>query len=182
MIISHSAEINDDNDQSNGQLATLKQHADSLFVVVQSGAIADDDQMSCNICRAVQGLADLVTDSLAIDAERFAEIGSVLSKGGSTRIGIGTASGVDRASGVSKRTMISLLGKEDYDTVAGKAQGLLINITATPDLSLNDFDIATSPFINTVVNDTEVVCGLIYDHEMGDCVRMVVALTGIEDP
>ena len=85
---------------------------------------------------AVQGIAELITRPGLINVD-FADVRTVMSEMGTAMMGTGAASGEDRAEEAAEAAISSPL-LEDID-LAG-ARGILVNITAGMDISIEEFE------------------------------------------
>jgi len=84
---------------------------------------------------AVQGIADLIIRHGLINVD-FADVRTVMSEMGMAMMGTGQASGEHRAQEAAEAAIRSPL-LEDVDLHG--ARGILVNVTAGPDLSMGDF-------------------------------------------
>ena len=92
-------------------------------------------------------------------------------------MGTGRAGGDNRASEAAQQAINSPL-LEDI-SVSG-ARGLLMNITAPSDITMDEIDEASNYIKNEVAEDAEIVWGIVFDEEMGDEVQITVIATGID--
>ncbi|MBL0709870.1 MAG: cell division protein FtsZ [Colwellia sp.] len=124
---------------------------------------------------AVQGIAELITRPGIINVD-FADVRTVMSEMGTAMMGSGVASGEDRAEEAAEAAISSPL-LEDID-LAG-ARGILVNITAGLDISINEFDIVGNAVKAFASENATVVVGVVLDPEMTDELRVTVVATGI---
>ena len=90
---------------------------------------------------AVQGIAELITRPGLINVD-FADVKTVMSEMGTAMMGSGAAAGADRAEEAAEAAIaLSLL--EDID-LSG-ARGILVNITAGPDFSIDGLRQSETP-------------------------------------
>lgn len=85
---------------------------------------------------AVQGIAELITRPGLINVD-FADVRAVMKEMGTAMMGTGVASGEDRAQEAAEMAINSPL-LEDID-LSG-ARGVLINVTAGMDMSIEELD------------------------------------------
>jgi cell division protein FtsZ len=124
---------------------------------------------------AVQGIAELITRPGLINVD-FADVRTVMSEMGTAMMGHGSASGEDRAEEASERAIACPL-LEDID-LSG-ARGILVNITAGPDFSIDEFETVGNAVKAFASENATVVVGTVIDMEMSDELRVTVVATGI---
>jgi cell division protein FtsZ len=124
---------------------------------------------------AVQGIAELITRPGLINVD-FADVRTVMSEMGTAMMGHGSASGEDRAEEASESAIACPL-LEDID-LSG-ARGILVNITAGPDFSIDEFETVGNAVKAFASENATVVVGTVIDMEMTDELRVTVVATGI---
>ena len=124
---------------------------------------------------AVQGIAELITRPGLINVD-FADVRTVMSEMGTAMMGSGIASGPDRAEEAAEAAISSPL-LEDVD-LAG-ARGILVNITAGMDISIDEFEIVGNAVKAFASENATVVVGAVIDPEMTSDLRVTVVATGI---
>lgn len=132
---------------------------------------ADDILMN-----AVKGISDLIMSNGFINLD-FADVKKVMSEMGTAIMGTGIASGENRASEAAQQAINSPL-LEDI-SVSG-AKGLLMNITAPPDITMDEIDEASNYIKGEVAEDAEIVWGIVFNEDIGDQVQITVIATGID--
>ena len=124
---------------------------------------------------AVQGIAELITRPGLINVD-FADVRTVMSEMGTAMMGHGSASGEDRAEEASESAIACPL-LEDID-LSG-ARGILVNITAGPDFSIDEFETVGNAVKAFASENATVVVGTVIDMDMTDELRVTVVATGI---
>lgn len=124
---------------------------------------------------AVQGIADLIIRPGMINVD-FADVRTVMSEMGMAMMGSGCASGEHRAREAAEAAVHSPL-LEDIDLRG--ARGILVNITAGPDLSLGEFSDVGEIIEEFASEQATVVIGTVIDEAMGDQLRVTVVATGL---
>lgn len=125
---------------------------------------------------ATQGVSDLITVSGIINVD-FADVRTIMSGQGRALMGMGIASDEGRALAAAQQAISSPL-LEDV-TIHG-AQGILINITAGPDLRLHEVEEAASLIQEAAHEDCNIIFGAVIDENMGDMFRLTVIATGFD--
>jgi len=124
---------------------------------------------------AVQGIAELITRPGLINVD-FADVRTVMSEMGMAMMGSGVASGEDRARIAAEAAVSSPL-LEDIN-LSG-ANGILVNVTAGPDLAIGEFQEVGDTVKQFASDDATVVIGTVIDTEMSDELRVTVVATGL---
>ncbi|HLD84634.1 MAG TPA: cell division protein FtsZ [Coxiellaceae bacterium] len=124
---------------------------------------------------AVQGIADLITRPGLINVD-FADVRTVMSEMGMAMMGTGVSSGENRAREAAEAAIASPL-LEDVDFTGAK--GVLVNITAGPDMSIGEFE-AVGEAVKAFASElATVVVGTVIDPELTDELRVTVVVTGL---
>ncbi len=125
---------------------------------------------------AVKGIATLITESGLINVD-FADVRTVMSSDmGMAMMGAGVGVGEDRARLAAEAAIASPL-LEDVD-LAG-ARGVLVNITAGPDLSIGEFEAVGEVIKGFTSEDATVVVGTVIDPKMNDELHVTIVATGL---
>jgi cell division protein FtsZ len=127
---------------------------------------------------AVQGIADLIIRPGMINVD-FADVRTVMSEMGQAMMGTGESVGEERAREAAETAIHSPL-LEDINLQG--ARGILVNITAGPDLSLGEFSDVGDTVEAFASDNATVVVGTVIDPEMGDKLRVTVVATGLGQP
>ncbi len=163
----------------------LSKHVDSLItipndkllkVLGKGTSLLDAFKAANNVLLgAVQGIAELITRPGLINVD-FADVRTVMSEMGTAMMGTGRASGPDRAEEAAEQAISSPL-LEDIDLSGAK--GILVNITAGLDISIEEFEIVGNAVKAFASENATVVVGAVIDPEMHDELRVTVVATGI---
>jgi cell division protein FtsZ len=165
----------------------LKQHVDSLIVIPndrllglagKSMSILDAFKPSDDVLRqAVQGISDLITTHGMINVD-FADVRAIMSERGMAMMGIGIATGENRAVEAATRAISSPL-LEDID-ISG-AKGVLVNISGSASMTMEEFDAASRVIHEKVHDDANIIIGLLIDETLGDSIKITAIATGFGD-
>lgn len=124
---------------------------------------------------AVQGIADLITRPGLINVD-FADVRTVMSEMGMAMMGTGVSSGENRAREAAEAAIASPL-LEDVDFTGAK--GVLVNITAGPDMSIGEFEAVGEAVKSFASESATVVVGTVIDPDLTDELRVTVVVTGL---
>lgn len=166
-------------------IAELGQHVDSLITVpnekllsVLGGGISLRDAFKAAndvLHGAVQGIAELITRPGMINVD-FADVRTVMSEKGRAMMGSGRAVGEDRARKAAEAAIACPL-LEDIN-LSG-ARGILVNVTAGPDLGMEEFAQVGEAIGEFASENALVVIGTTLDEEVKDELRVTVVATGL---
>jgi len=124
---------------------------------------------------AVQGISELITRPGLINVD-FADVRTVMAEMGMAMMGSATATGPDRAMEAARGAVSSPL-LEEVDIHGAK--GLLVNVSAGPDMQLDEFAQVGEIVNEYASEDGTVVIGTVLDPEMEDELRVTMVATGI---
>jgi cell division protein FtsZ len=125
---------------------------------------------------AVKGISDLIMVPGLINLD-FADVKSVMSEMGLALMGTGIAQGEGRAREAAMKAITSPLLE---DVSIDGAQGVLMNITSGPDLTIDEVSEAASTISESAQEDAQIYFGTVFDPNAGDELRITVIATGIE--
>ncbi|MCG8687627.1 MAG: cell division protein FtsZ [Desulfobacterales bacterium] len=129
---------------------------------------------------SVKGITDLIMMPGHVNLD-FADVKTTMQKAGKALMGIGIASGENRATEAAEKAISHPL-LEDI-SISG-AKGVLMNITSSSDLTLDEMTEASDRIYEEVGDDAEIIWGQTFDEDLGDEMRITVIATGIgqEEP
>jgi len=149
-----------------------------LEVMGKEASLQDAFAMANDVLRnAVQGISELITSPGLINVD-FADVKTVMSEMGQAMMGAASANGVNRASEAARNALSSPLLE---DTNIRGAKGILVNVTAGPDLSIGEFGEVGGMIRDMASDDATVVIGTSIDPDMKDELRVTMVATGIMD-
>ncbi len=167
-------------------IAELSEHIDSLIVIpnarLQSSGpknakltemllMADEVLYS-----AVRGITDLITRPGVINAD-FADVKTIMQERGMALMGTGKASGEHRAREAAEMAITSPLLEEV--SIQG-AKGLLVNISATEDILMDEYEEANNYITQLVGEDADIITAISIDPDAGDELTVTVVATGLD--
>ncbi len=128
------------------------------------------------LLNAVQGISDLVVVRGLINVD-FADVRTIMQNQGLALMGSGRASGPRRAMEAAHQAVNSPLLEE----VAVKgATGILLNITAGPDLKLFEVNEAACFIQEQAHEEANIIFGAVVNEGMGDELKITVIATGFD--
>ena len=149
----------------------LKEVSDTRITLGNAFEIADGV-----LSRGVQSISQLINIPGFINLD-FADVTSVMKNAGYAHMGVGGATGADKAELAAKYAISSPL----LETSIHGARGILISITASSDVGLEDVDIASTLISKHAHPDANVIFGFAFDETLNDEMRITIIATGFED-
>lgn len=148
----------------------LKQVSDTRITLANAFEIADDV-----LRRGVSSIVELVNGTGIINLD-FADISAIMKDAGFAHMGVGGAKGKDKAEMAARAAISSPL----LETSITGARGIIINITASPDIGLDDVITAATLISNETHADANVIWGAAFNNSLEDEMRIIVIATGFE--
>ncbi len=127
--------------------------------------------------QAVQGISDLITTEGLINVD-FADVRTVMSNRGMAMMGIGLAEGERRAAEAAHNAISSPL-LEEVD-ISG-AMGVLVNISGSTNMTMEEFEEASTIIHEKVHEDANIIVGLVIDESLGEKIKITAIATGFGD-
>ncbi|MFZ7125954.1 MAG: cell division protein FtsZ [Desulfobacterales bacterium] len=127
------------------------------------------------LLHSVKGITDLIMMPGLVNLD-FADVKATMCKAGMAIMGIGSASGENRALEAAERAISHPL-LEDI-SIAG-ARGVLMNITSSSDLTMEEMTEASDRIYHEVGEEADIIWGTVVDDSLGDEMRVTVIATGI---
>ena len=162
----------------------LRKHADTLITIPnqrllsiagRNTSLLDTVRRADDVLyQAVKGISDLIICEGLVNVD-FADVRAVMSEMGMAMMGTGEASGDNRAVEAAEKAISSPL-LEDI-SIHG-ARGVLINVTASPDVTLQEVNEAAELIHSEAHEDANIIWGMVIDPDSQDKVRVTVIATG----
>ncbi|MBO5716128.1 MAG: cell division protein FtsZ, partial [Clostridia bacterium] len=171
-------------EQAEAGIEKLKEYVDSLInipneklkEVGEKITLMNAFQVADDVLRhGVQSITDLINIPGYINLD-FADVTSVMKDAGYAHMGIGEAYGKDKATEAAKSAISSPL----LETTIKGATGVIISITASPDIGLQDVDVAAAMISAEASVDANVIWGVAFDPDLEDEMKITIVATGFE--
>lgn len=171
--------------QAEKGIAALKEQVDCLVVIpnerlkqlpeqkitLRNAFAAADDVLR----QGVQSISDLINVTGFINLD-FADVTSVMKRAGYAHMGVGHGQGKDKAEQAATMAISSPL----LETSINGARGIIINITASPDIDLEDAEFASEMITKAAHPDAKIFWGVALDENYDDEMKITVVATGFE--
>lgn len=170
-------------EQAERGIELLKEHVDSLVIIpnerlkyaseqkitlLNAFSVADDV-----LRQGVQSISDLILLPGLVNLD-FADVTAVMKDAGYAHMGVGRASGKDKAEAAANMAISSPL----LETAINGAKGVIINITSSPDIGLDEIEIASSMIAAQADSEANIIWGAAFDESMEDEISVTVIATG----
>lgn len=170
-------------EQAERGIENLREHVDSLVIIpnerlkyaseqritlLNAFAVADDV-----LRQGVQSISDLILLPGLVNLD-FADVTAVMKDAGYAHMGVGRASGKDKAEAAANMAISSPL----LETAINGAKGVIINITSSPDVGLDEIDIASALITEQADSEANIIWGAAFDETMEDEIKVTVIATG----
>ena len=148
----------------------LKHATDQKITFANAFEIADDV-----LRQAVQSISDLIRDTGFINLD-FADVTAIMKNAGMAHMGVGRAAGKGKAEEAARMAISSPL----LETSIEGAKGVLINVTGSMDIGLEEVEQAASLVQAAVHPDALTIFGAQFDETLDDEIRVTVIATGFD--
>ncbi len=172
--------------QAEQGIEALRQHVDSLIVIPnerlkffseQKITLLNAFDVADDVLRqGVQSVSELINATAMINLD-FADVTTIMSDAGYAHMGVGHASGREKA----EQAALAAINSPLIETKIDNATGVIISITASPDIGLDEVDQASSLIAKTVHPDATIIWGVQLDENLEDEMRITVIATGLGD-
>ena len=172
--------------QAEAGIEELKDKVDSLVIIPnerlkfatdQKITFANAFEIADDVLRqAVQSISDLIRDTGFINLD-FADVTAIMKDAGMAHMGVGRAAGKGKAEEAARMAISSPL----LETSIEGARGVLINITGSTDIGLEEVEQAATLVQQAVHPDALTIFGATFDESLDDEIRVTVIATGFSD-
>ena len=172
-------------DQANAGISDLKEQVDARVVSPNERLKLVSDQkitfqnafeVADNVLRqAVQSISELMTVPGLINLD-FNDVATIIRNAGFAHMGVGRASGKEKAAEAAKMAIESPL----LETSISGARGVLLNITGSPDMGLEEVEQAAAMVQEAAHPEAHIIFGAAIDEGLDDEIRITVVATGFD--
>ncbi len=149
----------------------LKLATDQKITMLNAFEIADDV-----LQQAVQSISDLIKNTGFINLD-FADVTAVMKDAGRAHMGVGRAAGKGKAEEAARMAISSPL----LETSINGARGVLINVTGSMDIGLEEVETAANLVQEAAHPDANIIFGAAFDETLEDEIRVTVIATGFDE-
>ena len=149
----------------------LKQVEDTKITLANAFEIADDV-----LRRGVQSVSELINVPGFVNLD-FADVTTIMKNAGYAHMGVGRAKGTDKAQLAAMAAISSPL----LETSIAGATGVLVSITASEDIQLDEVEIASQMIHEEAHPDATIIWGAAFDPTLVDEIKVTIIATGFID-
>ena len=149
----------------------LKQVEDTNITLANAFEIADDV-----LRRGVQSVSELINVPGFVNLD-FADVTTIMKNAGYAHMGVGKAKGTDKAQLAAMAAISSPL----LETSIAGATGVLVSITASEDIQLDEVEIASQMIHEEAHPDATIIWGAAFDPTLVDEIKVTIIATGFTD-
>ena len=164
-------------------IANLMMHVDSLIVIPNERlklisqekiTLMNAFEAADNVLRqGVESISSLINVPAFINLD-FADVRSIMKDAGFAHMGVGVAKGAGKAENAAKAAISSPL----LETSIAGARGVIINITSSPDIGLDEVETASAMIAAQADKEANIIWGAAFDEDMEDEMSVTVIATG----
>ena len=172
-------------EQAERGIANLSRYVDSLIIIPneklkQIGekiTLSNAFEVADDVLRhGVQSITELINVPQYLNLD-FADVTTIMKNAGYAHMGVGEGAGKDKAETAARNAISSPL----LETTITGSMGILVSITASPDIELSDIDAASSMIADQAHEDATVIWGVAFDPELEDKMKITIIATGFDN-
>ena len=129
------------------------------------------------LMRAVKGITELITMPGLVNLD-FADVRTVMERGGVAMIGMGESDSEDKAADSVKKAIRSPL----LDVDISGATAALVNVVGGPDMTMEEAEGVVQEVYNRVDPNARIIWGAQIDPAMEEKMRTLLVVTGVRSP
>ena len=173
-------------DQANQGIQELLSKVDSLLIIPndrlkfatdQKITLANAFEIADDVLQqAVSSISELIKNTGFINLD-FADVSCIMKDAGFAHMGVGHAGGKGKAEDAARMAVSSPL----METSINGARGVLINISGSEDMTLEDVEAAANLVQEAAHPEANIIFGASFDPELQDEMRVTVIATGFSE-
>ena len=172
-------------DQAEAGIENLKQYVDSLIIIPNERLKELEEKITLMnafqfaddvLSHGVQSITELINVPEYINLD-FADVTAIMKDAGYAHMGMGEGSGKGMAEEAARSAIHSPL----LETTISGAKGVLISVTVSPDIALDEIETASSLISDEAAEDATVIWGAAFDPTLEDTMKITIIATGFEN-
>jgi len=172
-------------EQAEAGIAELSEQVDALIVIPNERlkmvseariTLANAFDIADGVLsRGVKSIYELINMDAIVNLD-FADVTAVMANAGLAHMGVGNGKGKDKAEIAARMAIASPL----LETSIAGATGIIVNITASPDIGLEEVDFASNMIAEEANPDANIIWGAAFDESLEDEMKITVIATGFD--
>ncbi|MBO5258055.1 MAG: cell division protein FtsZ [Clostridia bacterium] len=172
-------------DQAEAGIENLKQYVDSLIIIQNERLKAVEEKITFMnafqiaddvLSHGVQSITELINVPEYINLD-FADVTAIMKDAGYAHMGMGEGTGKGMAEEAARSAIHSPL----LETTIAGAKGVLISVTVSPDIPLEEIEAASALITDEAAEDATVIWGAAFDPSLEDTMKVTIIATGFEN-
>jgi len=127
------------------------------------------------LSRGVKSIYELINMDAIVNLD-FADVTAIMNNAGLAHMGVGNGKGKDKAEIAARMAISSPL----LETSIAGATGIIVNITASPDIGLEEVDFASNMIAEEANPNANIIWGAAFDESLEDEMKITVVATGFD--
>ncbi len=174
-------------EQAEMGIKNLKEHVDSLIIIPNDRlkhvseekiTLANAFEVADSVLKqGVASISDIINIPGLVNLD-FQDITTIMKDAGYAHMGIGRASGENKAEEAANMAISSPL----LETSIKGAQRVIINITSSPDIGLDEIELASNMIAEAAHPDANIIWGAAFDDTLQDEMKLTLIATGFDAP
>jgi cell division protein FtsZ len=172
-------------EQAESGITALREHVDSLVVIPNERlkyvseekiTLANAFEVADDVLKqGVSSISDLIKLPGLVNLD-FADVSTVMKDAGYAHMGVGRATGKEKAQEAARIAISSPL----LETSINGARGVIINVTSSPDIGLEEVELASSMITEAADPGANIIWGAAFDETLEDELNVTVIATGFD--
>ena len=172
-------------EQAEAGIAELSEQVDALIVIPNERlkmvseariTLANAFDIADGVLsRGVKSIYELINMDAIVNLD-FADVTAIMANAGLAHMGVGNGKGKDKAEIAARMAISSPL----LETSIAGATGIIVNITASPDIGLEEVDYASNMIAEEANPEANIIWGAAFDDSLEDEMKITVVATGFD--
>ena len=165
-------------------LARLRETCDTVIVIPNDKLLDIAPNLSLNaafkvadevLMRSIKGITEMITKPGIVNLD-FADLKTVMKRGGVAMIGLGEAEGENKALNAVTEALNSPLLEVDIS----EATGALVNVTGVDDMTISEAEKVVEEIYNKIDQNARIIWGTTVDPTLKRSIRAMLVITGVK--
>lgn len=126
------------------------------------------------LMRSIKGITEMITKPGLVNLD-FADLRTIMKKGGVAMIGLGESDSEDRA----RDSVLEALNSPLLDIDISDATGALVNVVGGKDMTLSEAESVVEEIYNRINKDARIIWGTSVDPSLDRTIRTMLVITGV---
>ncbi len=127
------------------------------------------------LMRSIRGITEMITKPGLVNLD-FADLKTIMKKGGVAMIGLGESDGDDRAT----EAVMEALNSPLLDIDITDATGALVNVVGGQDMTLREAEAVVEEIYERINPDARIIWGTSVDPALDRAIRVMLVITGVK--